>query len=229
MTLSLAIDCQLCQRLRSAAYKWSRENLQLTECPDCGASLDDTPVIRQTPPKLPRRIRPAPHDIDERAIREYVGQALEMNRQEAKSEKRAHMDSSTIIPALSAAQLGVIGNGCTGTKRGWRPVDSDLDPRDCHVDPELAARYAALRGEAKRITDAVIDDQAGFQDLDMKFGTKTHRLTIFQRVALRMADEKQAEKWHAKFASGDSAPALAAAEKAGPVLLLAGAKGWWGK
>jgi hypothetical protein len=201
-------------------------------CPECGVDLAEqtTPVLQIIRPEKPRRVRPPPTTLDERDIRRYVFEALDLNRQEHKAERAARMTVSTVAPALSAIELGITGNGCTGTKRGWRPVDG----RDCdhmevrELNPEYGGRYAQLSHEARVVTDAIIDDGGGFQDLARQFGTRTHVLTIYQRIALRLATRVQADKWHGKFASGDCGPALAASEREGQALLRTGARAWWG-
>ena len=228
LTMAMQVaECSTCLQVLAFPAKHAAWAISWA-CPDCGTSLGQVSPVRKTPPRIrPQRVFRA--DIDERDIRTYVGQALEFNAQRARREKAAHMDSSTMAPALSAAMLGIVGNGCTGTKRGWRPMEHEIDPRDCHVDPELADRYVRLTGQALRITDEVIGDQAGFQDVSLPFGSRSHELTIYQRVSLRMAPDTLVQKWHEKFASGDAEPAKMAAEREGRGLLMVGAKGWWGR
>jgi hypothetical protein len=62
---------------------------------------------------------------------------------------------------------------------------------------------------------------------DLVCGSRTVECTLAERVGFLLAAQRQAIRWHAKIASGDSRPALAGAREYGDALLTTAAKTWF--
>ena len=162
-----------------------------------------------------------------RKVRSYVSNVLEWDAAVARIEASQRGAASATFAVLETLRLGVVGTGNRGTK-GTGRVSVDHDLCATRVDPVAAARYRALRGDALRVTDAVLSDGQGdvLVEVEIAHGC-TVPCNLAQRVARVMSPMDVVLRWHAKLMERDAKPALAAAEKVGENFLVLAADSWW--
>jgi hypothetical protein len=199
-------------------------------CPACGGELHDTravPLRTRHAPTLARerwvtRAAAAP----DRLVRAFVTELLLWDRAVASVERAARGGASPLAGCLQAAELGVLGTGCRGTKGvGHAPTP---EPSSLPVDPRASARYQGLPRPDRETADAVVSDGQGDALVRVPFGARTLECTLAQRLGLRLADTAQQLRWHTHLVAGDSPPALAGAERLGQERLERAARAWLG-
>lgn len=120
--------------------------------------------------------------------------------------------------ACVAARAGIVGNGNSGTKgvgrRSW------LDPEPANDRSWYHDWKQTLSGELLRIHEAIADDGAGFELSEYPFGDRVFKLSLEQRLALRLKDHKTLHNWAKHVALKDSQPFLDGAQYFGDQYLL---------
>jgi hypothetical protein len=160
--------------------------------------------------------------IEQRLINAYVHEVLSFDAEVSSIERES--GGSPLAGVIAQLELGVLGNGCRGTKGvGHRREERE----DRCVNPAFGAKYRALRGDALRATDAIMDDGQGFQIVWVPFDRKLVECDLPERIAFRTASEHEMDKWRRKIWIGDAKPAIAEAARIGNELLQAGAAAWW--
>jgi hypothetical protein len=158
----------------------------------------------------------------ERLVHRYVHEILTFDTEVASIDRES--GGSPLAAVIQQLELGVLGNGCRGTK-GVGGAPREREER-C-VNPAYGAKYRALRGDALRATDAIMDDGQGFQIVLVPFESKLVPCDLPERIAFRLASEHEMDKWRRKVFLGDSKPAIAEAARIGAELLQIGATAWW--
>ena len=198
----------------------------------CGAEYTATaPRVRQAARAVvawrPARVRQPSPDVD-RAVRQFVADALAWDRSVQAVERAARGPRSATAALLDVGELGVLGSGCRGTKGVGR---ASVDEREVHAaDPVGLARYLALPRELRVVVDAVCSDAQGLVQIEVALGPKGQRrllLGLEERVALRLAAPAQAAEWDRRVMRGDQEPAKTAMLAAGMAALRAAARAWW--
>lgn len=205
-------------------------------CLACGTQWQATARVTRTqialrrPPRAPSR----PDSIVERRRRQCLHELLAWSATVERAERNAIAGGArsawvrNVLLAPDGRRL-VLGDGCKGTKGTGRAPERD--PIDVTVDPVAQGRYDALVGPALRCADEVIADGQGDQLVELAFGAEGRprlvALTLAVRLGLRLATSEQARAWFAKFAVGDSPPAIKGADAVGEAGLSALVAAWF--
>lgn len=161
--------------------------------------------------------------IEERLVRAYVYEILTFDAEVATIVRES--GGSPLAGVIQQLELGVLGNGCRGTKGVGHGPRNDREDR-C-VNPAHGAKYRALRGDALRATDAIMDDGQGFQIVWVPFDRILVECDLPERIAFRTVSEHEMDKWRRKIFLRDQKPAIAEAARIGNALLQVGAAAWW--
>jgi hypothetical protein len=193
-------------------------------CESCGSEFRVERPARRVPKPFPD-IRAG--DQGERQVRAYVAAVLAWDASVARVERAARGGGiSSILVVIRAGELGILGDGCSGTRGTGRAPEPDRDVSA--ADPEGTRRYRALRSEARVVTDAVIADGQGDQVRDVVVAERELPLSLAQRVGYALASGEQRAAWERCVALRDSAPALAGMSERGAGLLERAAREWHG-
>lgn len=176
-------------------------------------------------------ITPAPGLPIAPQVRDFVLGVLAWNLSLARAEVASSRSGpSTILPTLSAIELGCVGNGCDGTKPlGYLAADPELR-RQAYADPLGSLRYQRLTGPDLRTADAIVQDGKGIVLAEVTIERRVLQCTLAQRVAFLVGetiDAKRYQRWCGKIAAKDSAPAMQDAERMGSECLQSAAKAWF--
>lgn len=215
--------CDECRTLERVA----RQVGGVWRCRKCGAEFDGGEGEPRSAVRVrPRVSRPPPEGTPtERIVRSFVRDVLAYSAAVARVERAAKGAVSSAGHVFDTLRSGVTGTGNTGTHGVGRAPAPEYDAPG--ADPEAAERMRRLSGESLRVAEAVAGDGQGDQIAPVTIGARTVECTLAQRVALRCAPARDRERWGAKILSGDSSPALAAAEDLGLKLLDRAAVAWW--
>lgn len=170
-------------------------------------------------------------DVTERLVRTFVHEILQWNLSVARAEtSTVRVGRSTIVPTLTAMELGIVGHGCDGTKPiGAAPHDPELT-KQLYADPLGTRRYQALRDRDRQTADVILFDAHGDQVVAVMFNRRVIECSLAHRVGFQIAEERDPKthaRWLGKIAAKDSRPALDAAERLGNECLQSAAVAWF--
>lgn len=208
-------------------------------CPRCGATINRTHVFAaRKSEKRTRRSRLRAVPAKENQHETFVTDVLRFGFQRARVDRAARGGASPLAGMLEHVMLysfdaeghrikgARVDHGAHGTKGVM--IGSANDDRDpVHVDEQSQARYDSLHTPDRETVDVLIEDGAGDIPVQRFFGAYGHLLTLGHRIAFLVASITLVEKWTAKLAAHDPAPALAAAKRLGDQRVQVAANAWW--
>ena len=236
--MTAATECPGCVSLRDSMLLAAAVGVtpRALRCLVCGAML--------TPPgaSMPSRKRTLPQNLVPAFVHAVLRLAAQRERGDAPAGRTfvdASSGRSSVCSVISQLELGVVGDGCSGTRGTWRGDRGE--PLEVQGAPVLLApdalaeserRYAGLDAKARATAEAVIADGKGdgvvLVPLCPERPEERTALTLAQRVALRLADAATAKRWAKHAAMRDAGPLLVGSAEMGEARLIEAAKGWWG-
>lgn len=219
------------------AERFATANHSAMFCMQCGKVC--FPGKEQTQEKRLKRAEAALQRIDRPTAIErdaatnvivvaFVADVLAWDARKARLEPH---EPSITASALRAAELGIVGNGCSSTlggRVGGVPVSEG--PRigtAAVVDGDR--RYHALEDEPRATVHAVTDDGHGLMECNVVLvpSQAPRALSLPTRLGLVLAKPGQRRDWYRKIAERDSRGALIGANELGAERLEEAARAWF--
>lgn len=162
------------------------------------------------------------------AVVAFVADVLAWDARKARLEPH---EPSITASALRAAELGIVGNGCSSTlggRVGGVPVSEG--PRiGTSAVADGDAKYSGLDDEHKATVHAVTEDGHGLVECSVVLAPSIppKTLSLATRVGLRLAPPGQRRTWLRKILERDSRGVFLGAHELGMKRLEAAARAWF--
>ncbi len=219
-----AVFCVQCGRVRfpnvSLALGTEEQRLQRREERNARLSRIDRPTALDRASSLPDRTVA------------FVLEALVWEVKKARLERSSSL-RSTFTGVLTAAELGIVGSGCSSSVGPYSAAATrgeQLPMLDARLVAEGDARYAGLAPAERETVSVLTDDEHGPSDFAVILapGQPARTLSLATRVGLQLASAGVRRDWYRKIVARDSRGPLLGANELGTKRLNAGAAAWFG-